>query len=83
MIIVTLSCRECKHFSGGEDSTVTSFASEFTPVFQAIEETQQHMDRMFKARCQACFSCDWEVVAVTENPNGVQALSMLPGGPYH
>lgn len=76
MIIASITCRDC-------ESGVATFASEYEPVFQAIIETQAHFDLMFKARCQNCYACNWEVVGVVENPNGVQALSMLPGEPSY
>lgn len=57
MRLVTLECREC-----GESP---SFASEYEPHEQTkIEDMQLHMDINFKARCNKCFACNWEVTDV-------------------
>jgi len=57
MITVSLQCREC--------STGFEIGSQFEPnEATAIEDTQQHMNTHYLARCGSCFACDWEVTKV-------------------
>lgn len=60
MIIVSLECRECQ-------LAPTDFASSFEPHEDTrTEDTQQYIDRNFKARCGNCFGRLWEVTKVRE-----------------
>lgn len=70
--VVTIACGEC------EDSPVNgavqiTFAIDYDA--EDIEDAQQHMDRMFVARCGACGTCSWEVIAVNK-PESVPVLDM-------
>ncbi len=56
MIEVGLDCRNCGQH--------VHFASEFEPGEHELEDTQEHMDKMFVARCGSCFDKDWEVTDV-------------------
>lgn len=71
--VVSVVCGNCEdhHTNGHVEAT---FAIEYDA--EDIADAQQHMDRMFVARCGTCFGCAWEVVAV----NDTDKVAMLDLG---